>query len=145
MTDIKPVQVNTTSIGSSPAFTVLLDDGSIWHKNYRSNWYKLNDIPTASAGTPAPFKPIKATTNRGAEWGEFSNTVLAHIENYTTKQYGDAPDDTVQEMTAEDCIKQVKKYAQRFGNNQRSGQDLLDMLKVAHYACLAYSKMKGDQ
>lgn len=145
MSEVKPVQVNTTSIGSSPAFTVLLDDGSIWHKNYRSNWYKLDDIPTVSMDTTTtPFKPMKATTNRGAEWEEFSNMVLDHIENYTTKQYGDAPNDTVQDMTAEDCIKQVKKYAQRFGNNQRSGQDLLDMLKVAHYACLAHNKMKGN-
>lgn len=145
MNEVKPIQVNTISVGSQPAFTVLLDDGSIWHTNYRSNWYKLNDIPTVSVDTPVPFKPTKASTNRGAEWEEFSNTVLAHIENYTTKQYGDAPNDTVQTMTAEDCIKQVKKYAQRFGNNQRPGQDLLDMLKIAHYACLAHSKMKEDK
>lgn len=142
MKNIQPIQVNTIKIGSSPAFTVLLNDGSIWHKNYRTNWYKLDDIPAASAGTAIPFKPIKATTNRGAEWEEFSNMVSDHIENYTTKQYGDAPNDNVQDMTAEDCIKQVMKYSKRFGNNQRSGQDLLDMLKIAHYACLAHSKMK---
>ena len=151
MIEIKPIQINTISIGKEPAFTVLLSDGSIWHKNYRSNWYKLKDIPTVSTDSTTPTivskatsKPMKATTNRGAEWKEFSNTVLAHIENYTTKQYGDSPDDTVQDMTAEDCIKQVKKYAQRFGNNKRAGQDLLDMLKIAHYACLAHSKMKGN-
>lgn len=142
MKNIQPIQVNTISINSSPAFTVLLNDGSIWHKNYRTNWYKLNDIPTASADTTIPFKPIKATTNRGAEWEEFSNVVLNHIENYTTKQYGDAPNDNIQDMTAEDCIKQIKKYVKRFGNNQRAGQDLLDMLKIAHYAGLAHSKIK---
>ena len=145
MNEVKPIQVNTISMNGHPAFTVLFDDGSIWHTNYRTKWYKLNDIPVASSVTSTSFKPIKATTNRGAEWEAFSNMVLDHIENYTTKQYGDAPNDTVQDMTAEDCIKQVKKYAQRFGNNQRSGQDLLDMLKVSHYACLAYSKMKGDK
>lgn len=84
-----------------------------------------------------------ALSNRGQEWHYFANTVGNHIETYTVPQYGDAPDDQIAEWTPEQCAKQIAKYAARFGRNSRDEQDLLDMVKIAHYACLAYNKMKG--
>lgn len=81
-------------------------------------------------------------SKRGSEWREFSAMVLHHVENYTVAQYGDAGDDQVTNYTAEDCVKAIGKYASRFGTNQREGQDTLDLLKIAHYACLALSKSK---
>lgn len=88
-------------------------------------------------------EPLAALSNRGQEWHDFARTVGHHIETYTVPQYGDAPGDQIENWTAEQCAKQIAKYAARFGRNARDEQDLLDMIKIAHYACLAYNKMKG--
>lgn len=82
------------------------------------------------------------TTQRTKDWNEFATKVADHIENYTVPQYGDAPNDNVESWSAQDCIAQVQKYAARFGNNQRTGQEELDLMKIAHYAQLAMGKMK---
>lgn len=81
-------------------------------------------------------------TIRGQEWLDFSEEVFDHIKNYSIPQYGDAPNDNVSEWTAEDCVKQIEKYAKRFGKNAREGQDEIDLKKIAHYACLAFGKME---
>ncbi len=80
-------------------------------------------------------------TNRGREWGDFASAVLQHVETYTVPQYGDAPDDQVEEWTAAECALTIRRYASRQGKNSREGQDALDLLKIAHYACLAYNKL----
>ena len=85
--------------------------------------------------SPKPF-------SRAAEWEVFSVTVLNHVQNYTVPQYGDYPDDQVTGWTVEDCIKNIAKYANRFGKQQRKGQERLDLMKIAHYACLAYNKAR---
>lgn len=82
------------------------------------------------------------TAQRTKDWDEFAAKVADHIENYTVPQYGDAPNDNVEAWSAQDCIAQVQKYAARFGNNQRAGQEELDLMKIAHYAQLAMGKMK---
>ena len=82
------------------------------------------------------------TAQRTKDWNEFATKVADHIENYTVPQYGDAPNDNVEAWSAQDCIAQVQKYAARFGNNQRTGQEELDLMKIAHYAQLAMGKMK---
>ncbi len=81
-------------------------------------------------------------SRRGAEWDLFAALVAAHIESYTVPQYGDKPDDQVEQWTPEDCMKTIKRYTDRHGKNRRGpAEDLRDALKIAHYACLAYSKM----
>ena len=82
------------------------------------------------------------TAQRTKDWNEFAAKVADHIENYTVPQYGDAPNDNVESWSAADCIAQVQKYAARFGNNQRTGQEELDLMKIAHYAQLAHDKLK---
>lgn len=82
------------------------------------------------------------TAQRTKDWNEFATKVADHIENYTVPQYGDAPNDNVEAWSAQDCIAQVQKYAARFGNNQRTGQEELDLMKIAHYAQLAHDKLK---
>lgn len=82
------------------------------------------------------------TAQRTKDWNEFAAKVADHIENYTVPQYGDAPNDNVEAWSAQDCIAQVQKYAARFGNNQRTGQEELDLMKIAHYAQLALGKLK---
>ena len=82
-------------------------------------------------------------SNRLIEWQGFAVKVGDHIENYTVPQWGDAPDDQLAtDWKVNDCILAIKKYANRAGKNSRGvEEDIRDMLKIAHYACVAYSKM----
>jgi len=80
-------------------------------------------------------------SNRGKQWLDFSDIVLKHIENYTVPQYGDYPNDYVEEWSPEECILALGKYLKRFGKNSRKDNDGLDMLKVAHFAQLIYDKL----
>ena len=80
-------------------------------------------------------------TRRGLEWKIFSEKVLTHIDNYTVPQYGDMGEDEIDNWTKEDCILAIKKYLARSGRNSRKGQNELDMLKIAHYACFVYNKL----
>jgi hypothetical protein len=82
-------------------------------------------------------------SNRVAEWDEFSAMVREHIAEYTVKQYGDYPNDQATSWSAEMCAKTGAKYGARFNTNQRSNQTLLDMIKMAHWACLAWRKAQG--
>lgn len=81
---------------------------------------------------------------REEEWNEFSSYVRKHLVNYTVPQYGDKGFDQVTEWDAKDLIVQISKYCKRFGTNSRPGQQELDLLKVAHYACMCYYKLKED-
>lgn len=83
-----------------------------------------------------------STTERGQEWVDFAKEVLKHIEEYTVPQYGDKGEDLCTEYTPEYCMSQVEKYAKRFGKNSREGQELLDVLKTAHYSQMTHTKMK---
>jgi hypothetical protein len=85
---------------------------------------------------------MNKTSNRGADWNDFSKDVLHHIETYTIPQYGDAPDDMISNESPEYLMKQVQKYLNRFGKNQRAGQELLDLIKMTHCIQVAYSKLK---
>lgn len=93
--------------------------------------------------TEQPFHAEVELSNRGQEWREFAGFVGNHIETYTVPQYGDAPNDQITEWTSDQCAKQIAKYVARFGRNSRDEQDLLDMVKIAHHACLAYNKMRA--
>lgn len=89
---------------------------------------------------------MNTSSNREIEWKAFSQLVQQHVREYTVPQYGDAPDDEVEEWTPEMCVKAISKYAKRFGKNRRGEQEmLLDMKKIAHFACLAHSKMVREE
>lgn len=83
-------------------------------------------------------------SKRGDEWTEFSFKVLNHVEEYTVPQYGDKGDDNVTDWSAEECFKQIDKYLKRRNSNQRPGQKRLDILKMAHYLCLADAKLEDE-
>jgi hypothetical protein len=77
-------------------------------------------------------------------WYEFSDTVSDHIETYTFDQYGDYPDDQLTGWTAEQCIENIKRYCNRFSSNARGDAEReRDLLKIAHYAQTAWTKLKG--
>lgn len=86
-----------------------------------------------------------AKTLKGAEWVKFAEDVLTHVENYAVPQYGDTGFDGIDEYTKEDCVQAIKRYCARFGRNSRSGQDKLDMMKIAHYASFAYNKIEENK
>lgn len=81
--------------------------------------------------------------NRIAEWDFFSFVVYKHIKEYTIPQYGDIPSDQLSVWTPEDCVRQIGKYVARFNSNARGDEEQeLDMLKIAHYACVTYMKLQ---
>jgi hypothetical protein len=84
--------------------------------------------------------------DRIKDWGIFSKKVLKHIEVYTIPQYQN-PDgnDQVEHFTSHDCVQNIKRYINRFGSNARGpAESLRDLIKVAHYAQLAYDKVKKE-
>lgn len=83
-------------------------------------------------------------TKRGAEWNAFADKVLTHIDAYTVSQYGDKGEDQIDRWSLEGCLLAIEKYCKRNGKNIRPGQDQLDMLKVAHYACFVFNKLKEE-
>ena len=85
-------------------------------------------------------------SDRGKDWIWFSGHVITHIENYTVPQYGDKPDDPVEDWSPDQCMKAIEKYARRHGNNSREGQELIDCFKIAHFAQLTFLKLleEGD-
>lgn len=85
-------------------------------------------------------KPI---SKRGKDWLRFSAMVLDHIEQYTVPQYGDRGEDQVTNWSGEECLKAVDKYRARSGKNIRPGQEMLDLLKMAHFIQLAFDKTFG--
>lgn len=81
-------------------------------------------------------------TVRGNHWRLFANKVLEHIETYTVPQYGDAPNDLVEQFDVNYCVQQVMRYAARWNSNARgAGEQFRDLVKIAHYAQLAYQKL----
>lgn len=82
---------------------------------------------------------------RGDDWNEFADKVHVHIETYTIPQYGDKCDDMADNFTAAQCVEHIERYARRHGKNSRQGQEKLDLLKIAHYAQMAYTKLQEQE
>lgn len=82
-------------------------------------------------------------TVQGAMWTEFSANIADHIAEYAVPQYGDAGDE-ISTYTPEEIGVQIRRYAARVGKNVRPGQELLDCLKIAHYACRLHAKLSGN-
>lgn len=79
------------------------------------------------------------------DWSKFSVLVHNHIRDYTIPQYGDTGEDIATDYTYEECINNIKRYLARAGRNSRPGQDELDCIKIAHYAQMAYDKLRQQK
>jgi NTP pyrophosphatase (non-canonical NTP hydrolase) len=89
------------------------------------------------------LRPVPSNySKRGQDWLDFAFMVADHIENYTVPQYGDKGEDQASDWSVEMLLEQTKKYANRFGKNQREGQETLDFMKGAHYLQMAMTKLK---
>ncbi len=81
-------------------------------------------------------------SKRGYDWLTYSQIVFSHINNYTVPQYGDAPDDEVEDWTPSQCVNAISKYAKRFESGRRGRiETARDLVKIAHFAQLAFDKM----
>jgi len=79
-------------------------------------------------------------------WQDFAKEVGDHVETYTVPQYGDYPKDQLTEWTLADLATTIKRYANRMGNNARGHEeDARDMLKIAHYASVAWHKINDTE
>ena len=82
-------------------------------------------------------------SKRGEEWLEFATEVGHHIETYTVPQYGDMPDDQMTTASIADIKHNIMRYMNRLGSNARGEREsILDLIKVAHYACIAANKLR---
>ena len=79
------------------------------------------------------------------DWVDFSDTVNDHVLDYVIPQYGENGNDPCTEYSAADMIRQINKYTARQGKNSRPGQDLLDLVKIAHYAQMAHTLISEDE
>lgn len=80
-------------------------------------------------------------TKKAAAFARFAGEVMSHINGYVVPQYGDDGDDLASEYTADECVKQIEKYAKRFGRSSRPGERKRDLMKIAHYAQMAFDKV----
>lgn len=88
---------------------------------------------------------VEVKSERAINWLVFSDIVVDHIDNYTVRQYGDYPNDQLSDWTPEQCLEAVQRYLNRNlkGTNARGPQETLrDMIKIAHYANVAYEKFQ---
>lgn len=86
-------------------------------------------------------------SKRCNEFQDFANIIEGHIENYTVPQYGDAPNDQVENWTAKECIdRAIKRYVDRYGVQKRGRlEQLRDLLKIAHYAGITFWKLQPSE
>ena len=87
---------------------------------------------------PDPTEEAPSVSLRGLDWLEFSAKVLDHIEVYTVPQYGDKGEDVATDYTMEVIAGNIGRYQARMGSNSRPGEEHRDLIKIAHYASLAY-------
>lgn len=83
-------------------------------------------------------------TTREEEWAYFSAVTASHIFNYANTQYGNKGEDQCTGWTKDDMLRQNEKYVNRNkGKENARGrvEALRDMVKQAHYACIAFWKM----
>ena len=85
--------------------------------------------------------------DRLGDWERFHRQVMRHIVSYTIPQYEDedAQNDQAGAWSAAQCVESIRRYVNRFGKGQRGNKEALrDMLKIAHYACIAYFKLRAE-
>ena len=87
---------------------------------------------------------MHGTFGRLAWWDEFSAAVREHVTDYTIPQYGDYPYDQMSEASIEDIKHNITRYLNRMKSNIRGPVEAeRDLLKIAHYASIIWSKNTG--
>lgn len=103
----------------------------------------LGKLYKKDAAKDDPYYSPNGSSFREHMWVIFATVVGAHLREYAVPQYGDAPDDQLFTWSADQCIKQIGKYMARMDSNARGEQEkLTDLLKIAHYASVAWMKLR---
>ena len=103
----------------------------------------LGKLYKKDAAKDDPYYSPNGSSFREHMWVIFATVVGAHLREYVVPQYGDAPDDQLYTWSADQCIKQMGKYMARMDSNARGEQEkLTDLLKIAHYASVAWLKLR---
>lgn len=103
----------------------------------------LGKLYKKDAAKDDPYYSPNGSSFREHMWVIFATVVGAHLREYAVPQYGDAPDDQLYTWSADQCIKQMGKYMARMDSNARGEQEkLTDLLKIAHYASVAWLKLR---
>jgi hypothetical protein len=100
--------------------------------------------PGVSADDMRQPEIVTSITNseRSRDFAYFALAVVRHIDEYTVPQYGDRPHDPVESWDAQQCMDCITRYVNRFGRNVRGKEEAKrDLLKIAHYAQLAYDRL----
>lgn len=85
-------------------------------------------------------------TKREDNFREFATIVGDHISNYTVPQYGDAPNDQIEQWDRDQCMDSIKRYCNRFATNRRGRTETLrDMAKIAHLASIIFEKLNPTE
>lgn len=83
-------------------------------------------------------------SNRERMWDIFAEEVSHHVRTYTVSQYGDFPNDQVAKWDEAQLKTQIEKYLNRLNSSSRGEQESnMDLIKIAHYAQLIWSKRLG--
>lgn len=102
------------------------------------------EIKSFIAKFPSFVAVFGGTSMRRMMWDVFGGIVAMHIDGYAIDKYGDFPTDPLTEKTAEDCMQQIQKYMDRYNFPEHTEADrLFDLLKIAHYASVAFLKLRG--
>lgn len=90
------------------------------------------------------IEPSACRYDREREWEKFSDQIRKHIVQYTLIQYGNPEgNEQVDSFSIEDCFRNMERYFNRRNANVRGDKERLrDLIKIAHYAQLAYDKLR---
>lgn len=89
---------------------------------------------------------MSVMSKKAEEFAKFSVEVLKHIEEYAVPQYGDYPNDLIKETSIDDIVHDMQRYLHRMKTNARGAKEVeRDFLKLAHYSCIAYYKLKEQE
>jgi len=90
--------------------------------------------------------PLPHLSRKGMLWMRFSWEVFRHIQGYVIPQYGDLPDAMIDGFSIQGLKNQFIRYFERIGTNARGPEEAQrDALKIAHYACYLWAKLREQE
>ena len=93
------------------------------------------------------YKTIEITgSGKQKLWLDFAVKVNNHILDYVVPQYGDFPDEMIENFSIIDIKKQLDRYVTRIDSGARGIEEAKrDTLKIAHYACYLLTKLNEKE
>jgi len=92
-------------------------------------------------------KPKKYKSKKDL-WQAFSAQVEKHIDEYVLPQYGDFPDEHINELTIEAIKGKLSSYVRRIGTVDKHRGEfgaVQDMYKIAHFCSFVWQKLNAKE